>query len=47
MGRISKKRKEALAKIDSSKAYSLTDACNLVKEVSTTKLTPQLMFVFV
>ena len=37
MGRISKKRKEALAKIDSAKAYSLTDACNLVKEVSTTK----------
>ena len=37
MGRISKKRKDALAKIDSSKAYSLTEACNLVKEVSTTK----------
>jgi len=37
MGRLSKKRKEALAKIDSAKAYSLTDACNLVKEVSTTK----------
>ncbi len=37
MGRISKKRKEALAKIDSAKAYTLTDACNLVKEVSTTK----------
>ncbi len=37
MGRISKKRKEALAKIDSAKAYSLTEACNLVKEVSTTK----------
>lgn len=37
MGRLSKKRKEALAKIDSDKAYSLTDACNLVKEVSTTK----------
>tara|TARA_R110002072_G_scaffold929_4_gene7492 strand:+ start:2875 stop:3570 length:696 start_codon:yes stop_codon:yes gene_type:complete len=37
MGRISKKRKEALAKIDSSKTYSLTEACNLVKEVSTTK----------
>jgi len=32
-----KKRKDALAKIDSSKAYSLTEACNLVKEVSTTK----------
>jgi large subunit ribosomal protein L1 len=36
MGRISKKRKEALAKIDSSKAYSLAEACDLVKEVSTT-----------
>lgn len=37
MGRVSKKRKEALAKIDSAKAYTLTEACNLVKEVSTTK----------
>ena len=37
MGRLSKKRKEALSKIDSDKEYSLTDACNLVKEVSTTK----------
>ena len=37
MGRISKKRKEALAKIDSSKAYTITEACNLVKEVSTMK----------
>ena len=37
MGRISKKRKEALSKIDSAKAYSLSEACNLVKEVSTTK----------
>jgi large subunit ribosomal protein L1 len=37
MGRISKKRKEALAKIDSAKAYSLTEACSLVKEVSNTK----------
>lgn len=37
MGRLSKKRKEALAKIDASKTYSLTDACNLVKEVSTAK----------
>ena len=37
MGRISKKRKEAIAKIDSAKAYSLTEACTLVKEVSTTK----------
>jgi len=37
MGRVSKKRKEALAKIDAEKAYSLSDACSLVKEVSTTK----------
>ena len=37
MGRISKKRKEALAKIDSTRAYTLAEACNLVKEVSTTK----------
>lgn len=37
MGRVSKKRKEALAKIDSTRAYSLAEACDLVKEVSTTK----------
>ncbi|MDB3906205.1 50S ribosomal protein L1 [Crocinitomicaceae bacterium] len=37
MGKVSKKRKEALAKIDSSKAYTLAEACSLVKEVSTTK----------
>lgn len=37
MGRISKKRKEALAKIDANKAYTLADACSLVKEVSLSK----------
>lgn len=37
MGRISKKRKEALAKFDLSKAYSLTEACDVVKEITTTK----------
>ena len=37
MGRITKKRKEALALIDSEKAYSLAEACDLVKKVSTTK----------
>lgn len=37
MGKVSKKRKEALSKIDSEKAYTLTEAFNLVKEVSTTK----------
>jgi large subunit ribosomal protein L1 len=37
MGRISKKRKEVLAKFDLAKSYSLTEACNLVKEISTTK----------
>jgi large subunit ribosomal protein L1 len=36
MARISKKRKEALAKIDQEKAYTLSEACNLVKEISTT-----------
>lgn len=37
MGRISKKRKEILAKIDPNKAYTLVEACGLVKEISTTK----------
>jgi large subunit ribosomal protein L1 len=37
MGRISKKRKEVLAKFDLDKTYSLTDACNLVKEITTSK----------
>ncbi len=37
MGRISKKRKEVLAKVDLSKAYSIEDACNLVKDITTTK----------
>ncbi len=37
MGRISKKRKEVLAKVDIAKIYSLTEACDLVKEISTTK----------
>jgi len=36
MARISKKRKEALAKIDQEKAYTLSEACNLVKEISKT-----------
>jgi large subunit ribosomal protein L1 len=37
MGRISKKRKEVLAKVDFTKSYALADACNLVKEITTTK----------
>ncbi len=37
MGRISKKRKDALAKVDSSKSYSLTEACDLVKEITKAK----------
>jgi large subunit ribosomal protein L1 len=37
MGRIAKKRKEILAKYDLEKAYSLDEACNLVKEITTTK----------
>lgn len=37
MATVSKKRKEALAKIEKDKAYSLDQASALVKEVSTTK----------
>ena len=37
MARISKKRKEILAKIDQEKSYTLSEACNLVKEISTMK----------
>lgn len=37
MARVSKKRKEILAKYDFSKPYALADASNLVKEISTTK----------
>ncbi|MEX1192901.1 MAG: 50S ribosomal protein L1 [Brumimicrobium sp.] len=37
MGRISKKRKEAISKYDLEKSYSLTEACNLVKEITNTK----------
>ena len=34
---IAKKRKAINAKVDKNKMYSLRDACNLVKEVNTTK----------
>jgi len=37
MARISKKRKEILSKHDFSKVYNLTEASNLVREVSTAK----------
>ena len=37
MARVSKKRKEALAKIDQAKSYSLTEASSLVKEISNAK----------
>lgn len=37
MARVSKKRKEILAKIDQDKAYSLTEASSLVKEITTAK----------
>src|SRR5690554_2824101 len=38
MGRISKKRKEALSKYDFDKTYSLTEACDSVKEITNPKL---------
>lgn len=37
MGRVSKKRKEVLAKYDAAKAYTLVEACDLVKDITTTK----------
>jgi large subunit ribosomal protein L1 len=37
MKRVSKKRKEILAKFDLSKSYTLTEACDLVKGISTSK----------
>lgn len=37
MGRVSKKRKEVLAKVDLAKTYTLNEACDLVKSVTTTK----------
>ena len=37
MAKISKKRKEALAKFDKNKVYSLTEAVQLVKDITYTK----------
>src|SRR5690554_5936133 len=37
MKRISKKRKEALSKYDATVSYSLTEACDLVKEITNAK----------
>lgn len=37
MGKITKKRKEALAKFDREKVYSLAEAASVVKEITTTK----------
>ena len=37
MGKVSKKRKEVLAKFDLAKPYTLTEACDLVKDITTTK----------
>ncbi len=37
MKRVSKKRKEILAKYDLAKSYSISEACDLVKGISTTK----------
>ena len=37
MARLTKNQKEAVAKIEASKFYSLTEASALVKEISNTK----------
>ena len=36
MARLTKKRKEAFAKIDKNKSYTVAEASGLVKEISTT-----------
>ena len=37
MARVSKKRKEAVAKIEKNKSYTVAEAADLMKEISTTK----------
>lgn len=37
MGKITKKRKEALAKFDATKVYSLVEAVDIVKDITTAK----------
>ena len=37
MAKVSKQRKEALAKFDKSKSYSLSEAVNIVKQITYTK----------
>jgi len=37
MAKVSKKRKEALSKFDQTKSYSLSDAANILKQISYTK----------
>jgi large subunit ribosomal protein L1 len=37
MGKLTKNQKLALSKYDSNKAYSLEEACSVVKEITTTK----------
>ena len=37
MSKVSKQRKEALAKFDKSKSYSLSEAVNIVKQITYTK----------
>ncbi|PKP03068.1 MAG: 50S ribosomal protein L1 [Bacteroidetes bacterium HGW-Bacteroidetes-6] len=40
MAKVSRKRKESLSKFDKTAQYTLTDALNLVKEISYTKFDP-------
>ena len=37
MSKVSKQRKEALAKFDKSKSYSLNEAVNIVKQITYSK----------
>jgi len=47
MARLSKKQKEARAKLDSNSLYSIAAASSLVKEVTTTKFDASVDLAFV
>ena len=42
MGKLTKKRKESLAKFDNNAAYSLSDAIQVVKDITYTKFDPSI-----
>jgi large subunit ribosomal protein L1 len=47
MAKLTKKRKEVLAKLDKDKAYDLAEAIKLVKDITTTSLMLRLILTYV